>query len=233
MLNPLLHPSHSSAPTSPICTRSIHSSHHPASKGRHGGDTFTSTVASSFGLHTHAMVSGSSVSVPLGVVFKSMTPPNVRRKKPPDINRRLSRIVKSRSVAMSNRADWVTEFPEGMREYVVVVGGGANPRSDPVGRRKNALRETASQPGSPRIPRIEIHDLCTGTGSEVRPWCPSSAQFSHLSSNTPIYNFTRSINSYAMNGPKAIQTKTSGQKIPQVLMLYSLLSPKCMSSLLV
>ena len=60
------------------------------------------------------------------------------------------------------------EFPEGMREYLgppfgrqhsVLVG---SPR-ERGGHRKNALRETASQPGSPVIPRIEIHDLCTGS----------------------------------------------------------------------
>ena len=57
--------------------------------------------------------------------------------------RRLSRVVKCRTVDF-------TEFPEGMRDYM--VNG------------KRLLREIQSQPGSPTlIPRIEIHDF----GSEV------------------------------------------------------------------
>ena len=55
--------------------------------------------------------------------------------------RRLSRVVKCRTVDF-------TEFPEGMRDY----------RNG-----KRLLREIQSQPGSPVIPRIEIHDF----GSEV------------------------------------------------------------------
>ena len=35
------------------------------------------------------------------------------------------------------------------------------------GHRKNALRETASQLGSPVIRRIDIHDLCTGLEVKV------------------------------------------------------------------
>ena len=82
--------------------------------------SFTSTVASSFGLrHTHAMVSNGvspSSSLPLGVVLKSMTPPSVRRRggghknrtnggnqdqqsSNVAVNRRLSRIVKNRMSA--------------------------------------------------------------------------------------------------------------------------------------
>ena len=138
MLNPLLHPTYSSAPTSPVCTRSIHVRR-------------TEVYASSGG---HHILSGSSSSVPLGLVIKSMTPPAVRRKKPPDQSRRLSRIVKCRTVDF-------TEFPEGMREYVR-----QNKIKAEEYRRKSILRETCSQPGSPIIPRIEIHDL-DGTGSEV------------------------------------------------------------------
>ena len=64
------------------------------------------------------------------------------------------------------------EFPEGMREYLgpsfgrqhSAIMGSPKERG---GHRKNALRETASQPGSPVIPRIEIHDLCTGLEVKV------------------------------------------------------------------
>ena len=62
----------------------------------------------------------------------------------PSRSRRLSRVVKCRTV------DFM-EFPEGMRDYYNLHNG------------KRVLRQIQSQPGSPVIPRIEIHDF----GSEV------------------------------------------------------------------
>ena len=109
MINPLLHPFSSSAPTSPRITKSV---------------AITQNGGLRAGLRRPRSPSGSN------------QPQNIR-------SRRLSRVVKCRTVDF-------TEFPEGMRDYG--YGG------------KRKLREIQSQPGSPMIPRIEIHDF----GSEVK-----------------------------------------------------------------
>ena len=119
MINPLLHTNSSSAPTSPRCTRSALES---SSQKRQ----------ISINLRKRDK-SPALVSVASNVVLQHQ--PQHHRQ------RRLSRVVKCRTVDF-------TEFPEGMRDY----------RNG-----KRLLREIQSQPGSPVIPRIEIHDF----GSEV------------------------------------------------------------------
>ena len=112
MINPLLHPHSSSAPTSPRCTRQIRIRNR-------------TTVVST---------AGNVVMRAVPKKYRDMSPSR----------RRLSRVVKCRTVDF-------TEFPEGMRDYYSGV------------RNKPLLREIHSQPGSPVIPRIEIYDF----GSEV------------------------------------------------------------------
>ena len=119
MINPLLHTNSSSAPTSPRCTRSALEN---ASQKR--------VLAN---LRSKRDKSPALVAVASNIVLPHHQP-NLRQ-------RRLSRVVKCRTVDF-------TEFPEGMRDY----------RNG-----KRLLREIQSQPGSPVIPRIEIHDF----GSEV------------------------------------------------------------------
>ena len=111
MINPLLHTNSSSAPTSPRCTRS-------------------------------ALENSSKRNVALNLTRKrDKSPALALNSANPNRQRRLSRVVKCRTVDF-------TEFPEGMRDY----------RNGKI-----LLREIQSQPGSPVIPRIEIHDF----GSEV------------------------------------------------------------------
>ena len=121
MINPLLHPYSSSAPTSPRCTRSVHHVH--------GG-------------HGHAIRRVNAAAAAIVVPLRTHVIPNGVHHRAG--NRRLSRVVKCRTVDF-------TEFPEGMRDYYNRLNG------------KRILREIHSQPSSPLIPRIEIHDF----GSEV------------------------------------------------------------------
>ena len=118
MINPLLHTNSSSAPTSPRCTRSALEN---ASQKR------------VLNLRSKRDKSPALVAVASNIVLPHHQPHHRQR--------RLSRVVKCRTVDF-------TEFPEGMRDY----------RNG-----KRLLREIQSQPGSPVIPRIEIHDF----GSEV------------------------------------------------------------------
>ena len=136
MINPLLHPYSSSAPTSPRCTRSA-LEHYGPGKG-HAGITRRTGLA--------------------GVMAVPMRPLPVaghHQQHQHRNNRRLSRVVKCRTVDF-------TEFPEGMRDYYNRLNG------------KRVLREIHSQPSSPLIPRIEIHDF--GSEVEICPWrtdgCP-------------------------------------------------------------
>jgi hypothetical protein len=124
MLNPLLHPYSSSAPTSPRCTRSALAQRRIRNR--------TIVVAAS-GLIPVAAESVVMRAIPKK--YREMSPSR----------RRLSRVVKCRTVDF-------TEFPEGMRDYYNHLNG------------KRVLREIQSQPGSPVIPRIEVHDF----GSEVK-----------------------------------------------------------------
>lgn len=121
MINPLLHPHSSSAPTSPRCTRSVlvNPHHHPKSR--------------------LILVNSNAANA---VAMLRAVPKKYRDVSPS--RRRLSRVVKCRTV------DFM-EFPEGMRDYYNLHNG------------KRVLRQIQSQPGSPVIPRIEIHDF----GSEV------------------------------------------------------------------
>lgn len=125
MINPLLHTNSSSAPTSPRCTRSALENY---TQKRH----LASQMAAQISIRKRDGKSPARSSNPIIV-------PNVNVKE--HRQRRLSRVVKCRTVDF-------TEFPEGMRDY----------RNG-----KRLLREIQSQPGSPVIPRIEIHDF----GSEV------------------------------------------------------------------
>ena len=123
MINPLLHTNSSSAPTSPRCTRSALENYQ---QKRHLAAVAMQSMRVSKG--------GGVAATPL---FGPLPNPSMREHR----QRRLSRVVKCRTVDF-------TEFPEGMRDY----------RNG-----KRLLREIQSQPGSPVIPRIEIHDF----GSEV------------------------------------------------------------------
>ena len=115
MINPLLHPFSTSAPTSPRCTRSV------------------------------LLTSDQKRAQPVILRrCRELSPANRQARAHSNQQRRLSRVVKCRTVDF-------TEFPEGMRDYF-----GLNKAKIP-------LREIHSQPGSPVIPRIEICDF----GSEV------------------------------------------------------------------
>lgn len=127
MINPLLHTNSSSAPTSPRCTRSALEN---VSQKRH----LASQMAAQISIRKR---DGKSPASRHADIIQSNSVNSVKEAR----QRRLSRVVKCRTVDF-------TEFPEGMRDY----------RNG-----KRLLREIQSQPGSPVIPRIEIHDF----GSEV------------------------------------------------------------------
>lgn len=139
MINPLLHPYSSSAPTSPRCTRSAlgnfmnHVIHKIVQKNE--SKMVCSWFEKRSKIYLSKYVSHGLWASP--IEFNPQFPPVVLRV---HRQRRLSRVVKCRTVDFA-------EFPEGMRDY----------------QGKPRLREIHSQPGSPVIPRIEIHDF----GSEV------------------------------------------------------------------
>ncbi len=94
MLNPLLHPCSNSAPTSPVCTRSIHSN---SNSNKHS--------------HSHNVQSILAAAVRQSVqLMHSSSPPRSPQQQQQQQQRRLSRLVKCRTMDF-------TEFPEGMREY--------------------------------------------------------------------------------------------------------------------
>ncbi len=148
MINPLLHPNSSSAPTSPVCTRSAISGPGIYQPG------FPAPGIRIMRKVPQKLRDMSPVRIIPGIPGLPGIPgtsPQMREHQAArgtsSRQRRLSRAVKCRTMDF-------TEFPEGMIDYRNRTGAGKIP-----------LREIKSQPGSPVIPRIEIHDF----GSEVSP----------------------------------------------------------------
>ena len=162
MLNPLLHTSSSSCPTSPMLTRSIHVQ--PAAAGQSkavvGANAIVAAVvARRPGTSRHGSLiqrmsrdsSPSSASVTSEATLLTSASSSTRR--------RLSRVVKCRTLDF-------TEFPEGMREYAFFAHAAGNNNSNGG---KMLVRESRSQPGSPvSIPKIQVQDFGNFAGSEVR-----------------------------------------------------------------
>ena len=165
MLNPLLHTSSSSCPTSPMLTRSIHVQPAAASAGQSkavvGANAIVAAVvARRPGTSRHGSLiqrmsrdsSPSSASVTSEATLLTSASSSTRR--------RLSRVVKCRTLDF-------TEFPEGMREYAFFAHAAGNNNSNGGG--KMLVRESRSQPGSPvSIPKIQVQDFGNFAGSEVR-----------------------------------------------------------------
>ena len=163
MLNPLLHTSSSSCPTSPMLTRSIHVQPAAAagqSKAVVGANAIVAAVvARRPGTSRHGSLiqrmsrdsSPSSASVTSEATLLTSASSSTRR--------RLSRVVKCRTLDF-------TEFPEGMREYAFFAHAAGNNNSNGG---KMLVRESRSQPGSPvSIPKIQVQDFGNFAGSEVR-----------------------------------------------------------------
>ncbi len=196
MLNPLLHTSNS-APTSPVCTRSIHSNNggnvgvggtvgqpHQfqfSISARHHVQTILASAVRQARARPHLRSRDSSPVAhrqgELRVQVQQQAPQAPQQVTPQQ--RRLSRLVKCRTLDF-------TEFPEGMREYgqqhhqqqqqrmMMMLNHQHQVRLAPVGG-KLVVRESQSQPGSPgSVPRIRIQDFGGGgaaatvyLGSEV------------------------------------------------------------------
>ena len=166
MLNPLLHTSSSSCPTSPMLTRSIHVQPAAAagqSKAVVGANAIVAAVVArrpgGGGASRHGSLiqrmsrdsSPSSASVTSEATLLTSASSSTRR--------RLSRVVKCRTLDF-------TEFPEGMREYAFFAHAAGNNNSNGG---KMLVRESRSQPGSPvSIPKIQVQDFGNFAGSEVR-----------------------------------------------------------------
>ena len=163
MLNPLLHTSSSSCPTSPMLTRSIHVQ--PAagqSKAVVGANAIVAAVvarrpggggASRHGSLIQRMSRDSSPTASATSEATLLTSASSSTR------RRLSRVVKCRTLDF-------TEFPEGMREYAFFAHAAGNNNSNGG---KMLVRESRSQPGSPvSIPKIQVQDFGNFAGSEVR-----------------------------------------------------------------
>ena len=168
MLNPLLHTSSSSCPTSPMLTRSIHVQ--PAAAGQSkavvGANAIVAAVVArrpgggGGGASRHGSLmqrlsrdsSPTSASVTSEATLLTSASSSTRR--------RLSRVVKCRTLDF-------TEFPEGMREYAFFAHAAGNNNNNSGG--KMLVRESRSQPGSPvSIPKIQVQDFGNFAGSEVR-----------------------------------------------------------------
>ncbi|TRY79286.1 hypothetical protein TCAL_14794 [Tigriopus californicus] len=163
MLNPLIHNS-SSAPTSPLVTRSIQITGPVSTRQRvirHTQSILASNILVT-AVRTKSRRDNSPSRmvhhVPINMINGTNSDANNNNNNyqlphHPNNNqyRRLSRLVKCRTLDF-------TEFPEGMREYA-----GYGP--------KRTVRISKSQPGSPvSIPRISVQDFdITIAGSERTP----------------------------------------------------------------
>ncbi len=177
MLNPLLHTGSNSAPTSPICTRSVHAAAAPGagvqfsiSAGRHQVQTILASAVRQ--ARPHMRSRDGSPDARMSIIPTPPPPPPPTQQQvyqvplvigpapaQPQQQRRLSRLVKCRTLDF-------TEFPEGMREYQlcrVAVGPQMGHGPPP---HKTAVRESQSQPGSP-VPRIRIQDYGGGATTVV------------------------------------------------------------------
>ena len=165
MLNPLLHTS-SSAPTSPMLTRSIHvQPAHSNSKAVVGANAIVAAVVARRPRHGSLMQRMSRDSSPVSPAAPSpvvMTSEAILTSASSSSSRRrLSRVVKCRTLDF-------TEFPEGMREYAFYAHATGN-NNGSSGGGKMLVRESRSQPGSPvSIPKIQVQDFGNFAGSEVR-----------------------------------------------------------------
>jgi hypothetical protein len=181
MLNPLLHTSNS-CPTSPMVTRSIHIQQQQQHHQQHPQQHQIGFVVMPPG-QQQPKVSMATNAIVAAVVARR--PRMTRDNSPNNSRRRLSRVVKCRTLDF-------TEFPEGMREYAFYAHAANNNNGpDPAmmqqrphsqygnGSSKMLVRESRSQPGSPvSIPKIQVSDFGDvlgrfrlgggGTGSEVR-----------------------------------------------------------------
>ena len=168
MLNPLLHTS-SSAPTSPMLTRSIHvQPAHLQSSSKAvtvGANAIVAAVTvARRGPRQALMQRMSRDSSPVGPSSPVVTSEAALTSAASSSRRRLSRVVKCRTLDF-------TEFPEGMREYAFYAHatGNNNNSSGGGGGGKMLVRESRSQPGSPvSIPKIQVQDFGNFAGSEVR-----------------------------------------------------------------
>ena len=167
MLNPLLHTSSSSCPTSPMLTRSIHVQPAAAagqSKAVVGANAIVAAVVArrpggggGASRHGSLLQRMSRDSSPTASVTSEAT---LLTSASSSTRRRLSRVVKCRTLDF-------TEFPEGMREYAFFAHAAGNNNSNNGG--KMLVRESRSQPGSPvSIPKIQVQDFGNFAGSEVR-----------------------------------------------------------------
>ena len=170
MLNPLLHTS-SSAPTSPMLTRSIHvQPAHLQSSSKAvtvGANAIVAAVTvARRGPRQALMQRMSRDSSPVGPSSPVVTSEAALTSAASSSRRRLSRVVKCRTLDF-------TEFPEGMREYAFYAHATGNNNNSSGGGGggggKMLVRESRSQPGSPvSIPKIQVQDFGNFAGSEVR-----------------------------------------------------------------
>ena len=166
MLNPLLHTS-SSAPTSPMLTRSIHvQPAHLQSSSKAvtvGANAIVAAVTvARRGPRQALMQRMSRDSSPVGPSSPVVTSEAALTSAASSSRRRLSRVVKCRTLDF-------TEFPEGMREYAFYAHATGNNNGSSGGGGKMLVRESRSQPGSPvSIPKIQVQDFGHFAGSEVR-----------------------------------------------------------------
>ena len=162
MLNPLLHTS-SSAPTSPMLTRSIHVQPHSNSNmAVVGANAIVAAVVARRprqALMQRMSRDSSPVNPPSQPLTLTSEAAPTSSSFTAASRRRLSRVVKCRTLDF-------TEFPEGMREYAFYAHAANNNNSSPG---KMLVRESRSQPGSPvSIPKIQVQDFGHFAGSEVR-----------------------------------------------------------------
>ena len=146
MLNPLLHTSNS-APTSPVCTRSIHAK-------KQADKRLVTKINKIRRDHSPTAVLGRPKPSTTKVLPKE---------------RRLSRLVKCRALEFR-------EFPEGMRQYSLMDQVNSDSNNNYQTNNNNkvvtfktnkpAVRNSKSQPGSPvSIPRIKVEDFGLRRGS--------------------------------------------------------------------